>query len=103
MEFQLGQKVRLKPEFEKENQKGLWFTVSDVFRDTVFAVSNETQYIFKKHQLYVISVHIELERLEAAFYEYFDNIYSDPIEKYKLVRENVEELMNVVKSVSINE
>jgi hypothetical protein len=109
MEFQIGQKVRLKPEFENDFKEKFIkyskeeFEIEFVYKTYIKCFYKEGTEIFAKEYLYLVDyLTIEKERLEAAFYEYFDNIYSDPIEKHELVRKSVEELMNVVKSVSIN-
>lgn len=43
---------------------------------------------------------IDIERLEAALYEYFENIYDNPLEHDKEIKSYVDELMLIIKSVA---
>lgn len=102
MEFQAGQKVVIKSETDVNFYGHLIFTVLKNRKFAIEVQAGNIKCLFPPEALIVYN-QIDNERLEAAFYEYFDNIYSDPIEKHELVRKSVDELMNVVKSVSINE
>jgi hypothetical protein len=45
---------------------------------------------------------VNKERLEAAFYEFVEGVYDNPAEYAELIKEQVEDLMSVVISVSTN-
>lgn len=107
MEFQIGQRVRLKPEFDtvKEETRGEHFTIIQIMKTFLIVnweIEGHKVYTLRKEWVDIVTTHIELERLEAAFYEYFENLYDNPLEQDKEIKVKVEELMKVVKSVSIN-
>lgn len=114
MEFLIGQKVRIRPKYENNGNRGKIYEILKAFEKKLLLGIDGYHVIISKHKLYDINVEklivvsnncaiVELERLEAAFYEYFENIHDNSEERNKEVQETVEELMNVVKSVSINE
>ena len=114
MEFQIGQKVRIRPKYENNGNRGKIYKVLKMFEEKLLLEIDDYQVVISKHKLYDINVEkllvisdncaiVELERLEAAFYEYYDSKIDGTDERSLEVQQIVEELMNVVKSVSINE
>jgi hypothetical protein len=105
MEFQIGQKVRLKKKHELANieLRGIHYKVVQTMPFFVVVTHNNRTHTIRKDFLEIVGIIIELERLEAAFYEYYDSKIDGTDERSLEVQQLVEELMKVVKSVSINE